>query len=101
MTMWPPAWTASSRISTTGAAGSSRTRISIPLSHHALRRHERRAVRGIAQQRLAHALAEDPALAARGAHHRPFARGPVALAPARLQPAGRAVQRHRLARGDV
>src|SRR3954471_16364808 len=40
--------------------------------HHGGRRVQRGPVRRVAQQRLADALAENPGLAARGAHHRPF-----------------------------
>src|SRR6059058_4281736 len=41
-------------------------------AHHRVRRVQRGPVGRVAQQRLADALAEDPRLAARGAHHRPF-----------------------------
>src|SRR5262249_55983960 len=68
--------------------------LEVPLGDHRLSRLERRPVGGVAQQRLAHALAEDAALAARGAHHDPRALGAVALAPHRAQPARGAVQGH-------
>src|SRR4051794_8960028 len=42
------------------------------LRHHRSRGVERRAIGGVAQQRLANALAQDPRLAAGGAHQRPL-----------------------------
>src|SRR5437660_7385706 len=50
------------------------------------------AVGGVAQQRLADALAEDPRLAAGGAHDRPAHLLALAGATVRAQPAGAAVE---------
>ena len=56
---------------------------------------ERGPVGRVAQQRLAHALAEDAALAARGAQHVQACSLAVARAAHRAQPARRAVERRR------
>src|SRR4051794_9065872 len=73
-TMCPPAFTASRTIPDTTSAGFSSTRMSNS-DHHRLGRFQRRTICRIAQQRLPHALAEDAALTAGGAHHHPRALG--------------------------
>ena len=59
---------------------------------HRFRRPQRRRVRGVAQQRLADALAEDAGLAARGAEDRPLVLAAAALGAPRAQSARRAVE---------
>ena len=62
---------------------------------------ERGPVGRVAQQRLAHALAEDPRLAARGAEHRPRCSLPSASRARGMQPARAALERHGGARGHL
>src|SRR4051794_2544410 len=81
-TRWPPCSATAVSRSATAAPGSSTTEICLMracrLRDHLPRGGERRLVGRIAQQRLAHALAEDPGLAARCAEHGPHLLGAVA-----------------------